>query len=93
MSLGFFGDSEPDPGPRKFVAAYGRRKLNTSQAVRLEEVRNAVDHEVKMAEFAARAIRMFSESMLEVEWHTLSFEVNRDGMGEAYIWRWSVWAH
>lgn len=92
MELPNWHGSLPDPGPKPLSVVSGRRVLKVQQAVRLEEVMNASDHEVKMSEFAARAVRVFSESALEVEWHTLNFHVERVGMGESFTWRWTVWA-
>lgn len=88
-----YDEDFPRPGPIAVRVASGPRLFHMSQFVRLEEIQNASDHEVKMAEFAARATRWFGELAVEVQWHTLRFEVQRTGTEEpgAFIWRWEVW--
>lgn len=94
-SLGFYGDSVPDPGPRPSPKPReGRRKLFVSQAVALASIRRSEDHQVVMGDFAARAVRWFAEQPLEIEWHTLEFKVSEvDEFSGRQQWAWTVWAH
>lgn len=95
MGMPELRESRPGFTPKPFIKADGPRILYVQQVVDVEDVSHADAHQELMGEFAARAVRWFGEQMLEIQWHTLRFEVVRSGMesdGYEQHWRWSVWA-
>lgn len=95
-STGFFDPPLPDPEPRTFVVAKGRRKYFVSDRVMVDELENSAFHQERMADVAARAVRWFASQPVDVEWHTLSFSiygVETDELDHeiAQLWRWEVW--
>ena len=96
MSAEFYGiHGYADPGPKPFVKAEGRRKLVVQLGASGDTVRVPADRQEQMSILAARAVGVFASSGRAVEWHTLTFRVDRTGMEllpDEEFWRWEVWA-
>jgi len=82
---------------KPFVKASGLRKFYMQIGIRLADIERSEDHQRLMGEFAERAVRWLGEQAVDIQWHTLRFEVVT--MGEEFgedtghqAWRWSVWA-
>lgn len=94
-STGFFDERLEDPGPLTFKPVSGSRLLVLQSAAKLDEIAAHEEHEKQMGDAAARAVRFFASSALEVQWHTLKFEIVSYGRSDEaglQIWRWTVWA-
>lgn len=86
-----YGQSEDFVARRTPTPAQGLRKTAMFQSVRISEIRSTEDHQLQMADFAARAVRWFAEQGWEVEWHTLTFHVEAARESGDQQWSWTVW--
>lgn len=98
----FYGlGSEPDPGPREFIKAHGPRKFHVQGTFEGEDSPAGATRlsyrAYEMGRQAERATAWLLEQEkagVKIQWHTLTFSINRSGMEgapETELWRWEVW--